>query len=508
MTTGYRSRITPKPSNNGAELATDKKLKICLASSELTPLAKTGGLADVNAALSAYLNEAGHDIRALIPFYSSMKRDGLKIEPVANLQNLSISIGSRSFRYSIDVTILPATKLPVYLLRCPTLYDRPGIYTQGGDEHLRFILLSRVAIEMCQRMRFAPDIFHCHDWHTALIPIFLRTLYAWDKLFADTRSVMTIHNIGYQGVFGAEILGDLGLGDGEYLLHQDDLSAGRINFLKAGLLYADFLTTVSPTYAQEIQGTEYGMGLDDILRNRSDSLIGILNGVDYSEWNPKTDPLIPQNYTSKDLSGKEFCKQALMNELGLTGGTDRPLIGIVSRLVGQKGIDLMERVLPTLLARRNFSLAVLGNGEARFERFFDSLQQAARSRVSFYRGYNNKLAHWIEAGSDMFLMPSIYEPCGLNQMYSLKYGTIPIVRETGGLADSVEQINAGKKAGTGILFRDYDEAGLAWAISRALELFDNKPLWKRIMRNGMARDFSWAQQGEQYVTLFRSLAGK
>ena len=197
-----------------------------------------------------------------------------------------------------------------------------------------------------------------------------------------------------------------------------------------------------------------------------------------------------------------------MNELGLAGGTDQPLIGIVSRLVGQKGVDLMERVLPTLLARRNFSLAVLGSGEARFERFFDSLQQATRSRVSFFRGYNNKLAHWIEAGSDMFLMPSIYEPCGLNQMYSLKYGTIPIVRETGGLADSVEQINARKRTGTGILFRDYDETGLAWAMSRGLELYADKPLWKKIMLNGMAKDFSWAQQGEQYVTLFRELTGK
>ena len=489
-------------------MATKHKLKICLASSELTPLAKTGGLSDVNAALSAYLNDAGHDIRALIPFYSSMKRDGLKIEPVSNLQNLSITIGSRNFRYSIDVTTLPATGLPVYLLRCPALYDRPGIYTQGADEHLRFILLSRVAIEMCQRMRFAPDIFHCHDWHTALIPLFLRTTYAWDKLFADTRSVVTIHNIGYQGVFGAEILGDLGLGTSEYLLHQDDLNAGLVNFLKTGLLHADLLTTVSPTYAREIQGAEYGMGLDGILRDRGDALVGILNGVDYGEWNPKTDPLIPQTFTSKDLSGKAFCKQVLMNELGLAGGTDQPLIGIVSRLVGQKGIDLMERVLPTLLARRNFSLAVLGSGEARFERFFDSLQQATRSRVSFFRGYNNKLAHWIEAGSDMFLMPSIYEPCGLNQMYSLKYGTIPIVRETGGLADSVEQINARKRTGTGILFRDYDETGLAWAISRGLELYADKPLWKKIMLNGMAKDFSWAQQGEQYVSLFRELAGK
>jgi len=490
------------------EVATKPKLKICLASSELTPLAKTGGLADVNAALSAYLNDSGHDIRALIPFYSSMKRDGLKIAPVARLQNLPIVIGDHIFHYSIDVTTLPSSGLPVYLLRCPALFDRPDIYTEASDEHLRFILLSRVAIEMCQRMRFSPDIFHCHDWHTALIPLFLRTTYAWDKLFADTRSVLTIHNIGYQGVFGADVLGDLSLGDSNHLLHQDDLSAGRVNFLKTGVLHADLLTTVSPRYAEEIRHADYGWGLDAILRDRGDALVGILNGVDYDEWNPGTDPLIPQTYTSKDLDGKEFCKQVLMNEMGLAGGADQPLIGIVSRLVEQKGVDLMERVLPALLARRNFSLAVLGSGEPRFERFFESLQNATRSRVSFFRGYNNKLAHWIEAGSDMFLMPSLYEPCGLNQMYSLKYGTVPIVRETGGLADSVEQIDEKKRSGTGILFQDYDETGLAWGISRALELFDNKKLWKKIMLNGMARDFSWQQQGEEYVTRFRKLIQK
>lgn len=489
-------------------MASKKPLNICLASSELTPLAKTGGLADVNAALAAYLYDKGHDVRVLIPFYSSMRRDGLKIRPVARLQNLSIAIGPRDFQYSIDVTTVPAGKLPVYLLRCPELYDRPGLYTDGNDEHLRFIVLSRVAIEICQRQRFAPDIFHCHDWHTALIPLFLRAVYAWDELFADTRSVMTIHNIGYQGVFGADILGDLGIANNEHLLHQDDLAAGRINFLKSGLLLADKLTTVSPSYAEEIQGPDYGWGLDDILRDRSDDLVGILNGVDYGEWNPKTDPLIPQNYTSENLDGKAFCKQVLMSEMGLVGDSDQPLIGIVSRLVEQKGIDLMERVLPTLLARRKFSLAVLGSGEQRFEDFFESLQKSARTRVSFYRGYSNKLAHLIEAGSDMFLMPSIYEPCGLNQMYSLKYGTIPIVRETGGLADSVQQIDEKKRSGTGVVFRDYDETGLAWAISRALELFDNKQLWKKIMRNGMAKDFSWDQQGDEYLTLFRSLVGK
>ena len=354
-------------------------------------------------------------------------------------------------------------------------------------------------------MRFAPDIFHCHDWHTALIPLYLRTIYSWDKLFATTRSVMTIHNIGYQGVFDADIIGDLNLGNDEHQLHQDDFAQGKINFLKTGLLFAHLITTVSPTYAHEIQGAEYGMGLDDILRTRSDVLIGLLNGVDYDEWNPETDTLIPQTYSSDDLSGKAVCKQELMRELGLAGGADQPLIGVVSRLASQKGIDLMQRVLPALLAQRNFSLAVLGSGETRHELFFQSLQRAARGRVNFYHGYNNRLAHWIEAGSDMFLMPSVYEPCGLNQMYSLRYGTIPVVRETGGLADSVQPINRAAATGTGVLFRDYDEAGLAWAINRALDLFEDQALWQKIVRNGMAMDFSWHHQGDEYVKIFRRL---
>ena len=442
-----------------------------------------------------------------MPFYSSIKRDNLSIEPVAGLQNLSVKVGPWDIEYAIDSATLPASGLPIYLLRCPVLYDRPTLYTAAADEHLRFILLARVAIEMCQHMRFAPDIFHCHDWHAALIPLYLRTIYAWDKLFAGTRSVLTIHNIGYQGIFSADIIGDLNLGADEQYLHQDDLAQGRINFMKTGLLYAHLLTTVSPTYAREIQGAEYGMGLDGTLRARGDALLGILNGVDYDEWDPATDALIPHTFSSSDLRGKAVCKQELMKELGLSGDTSQPLVGFVSRLAGQKGIDLMASVLPGLLARNNFSLAVLGSGESRFELFFQSLQRAARGRVSFYRGYNNELAHWIEAGSDMFLMPSIYEPCGLNQMYSLKYGTIPIVRETGGLADSVQPINAAAGTGTGILFRDYDEPGLAWAISRALELFQDRALWQQIMLNGMAMDFSWQRQGEQYVNIFRRLSG-
>jgi starch synthase len=318
--------------------------------------------------------------------------------------------------------------------------------------------------------------------------------------------MLTIHNIGYQGMFPAWTLGDLGLTGADHHLHQDDLKDGVINFLKTGIMYADLITTVSPTYAREILGEDYGMGLNGLLWERQNSLFGILNGVDYEEWNPATDELIPANYTPGDLSGKKVCKERLMLETGLEVQTGRPLIGIVSRLVGQKGFDLVENVVPSLLAERDFAIAVLGSGEQRFEDFFNWLRHRFPGRASFYQGFSNELAHWIEAGADMFLMPSLYEPSGLNQMYSLKYGTVPVVRETGGLADSVEQINPSTATGTGILFRDYNAEGLNWALNRALDIYANGPLWQAVIQNGMRQDFSWDRQGARYVQLFRELS--
>jgi len=483
-------------------------LKICLVSSELTPLAKTGGLADVASALSAFLDRKGHDIRVLIPFYSSIDILELNVTQVEYLQNLPIKLGPHHLHYSIDTARLPGTDLDIYLLRCPELYNRPGIYTSGSDEHLRFILLSRAAIEMCQHMGFAPDIFHCNDWHTSLVPLYLKTRYSWDRLFKNTHSVMTIHNIGYQGVFGANILGDLGLQHETGKLHQEDLGNGMINFLKTGILYADILTTVSPSYAREILGTEYGMGLQDLLQERRRSLVGILNGVDFNEWNPAEDPLIPHAYDSRRIAGKKKNKLALMKELGLDCSDDMPLIGMVTRLTGQKGLDLVEQVIPQMMMQRRFALIVLGSGESHYEQFFSWLQHRYRDRVCFYRGFNNKLAHQIEAGSDMFLMPSRFEPCGLNQMYSLRYGTVPIVRRTGGLGDSVQQFDPESGNGTGVVFNDYNTTALGWAINFALDVYTEKASWRKLVRNGMAMDFSWEKQGQLYIDLFSRLVGK
>ena len=483
-------------------------LKICLVTSELTPLAKTGGLADVCTALSDYFHGQHHDVRVLLPLYSSIDTSTLNLTPVDFLQDRVLYLGHHTFRYSIDMADLPGTGLRIYVLRCPALYDRPGIYTGGPDEHLRFIALSLASIEMCQHMGFAPDIFHCHDWHTALVPLYLKSLYAWDSLFARTRSVLTIHNIAYQGVFGAGILHDTGLQDHRGSLHQEDLGWDRINFLKTGLLYADLLTTVSPTYAREILGSEYGMGLQDLLQQRRNALVGILNGVDTKEWDPRTDPLIPKNYDARSTRAKKVNRSALTAELGLDVADDIPLIGMVSRLTYQKGLELVQQVVPEMLRQGRFAMAVLGSGETRYEQFFHWLQQSFPGRVCFWRGYNNRLSHWIEAGSDLFLMPSVFEPCGLNQMYSLRYGTPPIVRRTGGLADSVQLFHPETGTGNGIVFNDYDAAALRWAIDYGLQLFQNKRSWRKLMQNGMSMDFSWQRQGQVYVDLFRQLAGR
>jgi len=480
-------------------------LKILMTASEVTPLAKAGGLADVTAALGAYLHRAGHDIRILMPYYSTTQATRIDVRPVEELTSLSVDIGPQRVEFSISLAVMPDSGLRVYLLRCPEFYDRDGIYTDDADEHARFILLSRAAIEMSQHLTWAPDIFHCNDWHTALIPLYLRTLYHWDELFARSRSVLTIHNIGHQGIVGTTALADMGLEDSAHLFHQEDFVRGQINFLKTGVQYADILTTVSPTYAREIQTEEYGMGLEDLLRARSDSLTGILNGVDYSEWNPAHDSLIPYPYNARNLVGKENNKKALMKSVGLKYEQGTPLVGMVARLGWQKGVTLMQEVLPGLLRGRGFSFAILGSGEAKYEAFFSALQQEFPRQVYFHRGFSHRLAHWIEAGSDMFLMPSAYEPCGLNQMYSLKYGTIPIVRKTGGLADSVEPYDPDTGKGTGIVFEAFDAESLVTAVEAALELYQDTAAWLGLMGNAMAADFSWESMGPKYVDVYRAV---
>jgi starch synthase len=483
-------------------------MRICFVTSELAPFAKAGGLGDVSAALPRYLHGAGHDVRVFVPFYARVAQPGREMVAVDFIQNVQVRMGPHTYHFSLFTTQLPNSTLWVYFVQCEPLYARPELYTSDVDEHMRFGLLTRAAFEACQRMGFAPDIVHCNDWQTAIAPLYLDALYRWDRLFHKARTLLTIHNIGYQGVFGAQAINDLGMSHHASAFHQEDLRAGIVNLLKTGILHADLLNTVSPTYAREVQSSSMGAGLEGLLRQRRDSFFGILNGVDYDEWSPEKDTLIPHRYSRDDLSGKARVKEALITALNLKPAKGAPLIGLVTRLTGQKGLDLLFEVFPWLLRRYDLRIAVLGSGEARYEQFFGMLQQQFPGRVCFYWGYNNELAHLIEAGADMFLMPSLYEPCGLNQMYSLRYGTVPIVRNTGGLADTVKQFEPANGKGTGIVFNDYNREGVAWALTTALALYQRPRLWKQMMLNGMAEDYSWERQGAQYVRLYEALAAK
>ncbi|HEY5102321.1 MAG TPA: glycogen/starch synthase, partial [Steroidobacteraceae bacterium] len=315
----------------------------------------------------------------------------------------------------------------------------------------------------------------------------------------------TIHNIGYQGVFSASAVGDLGLGGRADRLHQDDLRAGYINPLKHGILYADAITTVSPTYAKEICTAEYGMGLQDALVARGAALSGILNGVDYDAWDPSTDAYLTSHYDAAHLKTKAKLKGEFLARLGLSAGARAPLIGVVSRLASQKGFDLIFDALPRALAERAFTFVALGSGEPRYENFFAALAERFPTRVHFHRGYSEELAHWIEAASDLFLMPSLYEPCGLNQMYSLRYGTVPLVRRTGGLADTVEPYDCSSRQGTGIVFADFTPEAFARALAGALDLYAQRDHWRQLIVNGMRCDFSWTRQGGLYVALYARL---
>jgi starch synthase len=484
-------------------------LRICFITAELAPLAKVGGLADVSAALLKFLTADGHDVRLFMPAHAQIDRVKLQAQPVEFLQDLVQQVGPHSWHYDVLTARLPGTDVWFYLIDCPQAYERPGIYTAAADEYRRFLLLTHAAFSCCQRMGFAPDILHCNDWHTAMAPLWLKSVYRWDALFAQTRSVLTIHNVGYQGVQSALAAGELLPGEDPRLLYQEELRAGKINMLRHGVLHADAITVVSPTYAHEITTAAHGMGLEDTLRARGAAVVGILNGVDYSIWDPSVDEYLPRHYDVSRLYVKARLKRLLRQRLQLDAValTQRvPLLGIVSRLVAQKGFELLSDCLPALLAEGKVQLVVLGSGEPQLENFFRRLQQLYGGAVHFHAGYSEELAHWIEAGSDMFLMPSQYEPCGLNQMYSLRYGTIPVVRRTGGLADTVQNFDPATGKGTGIVFNDFDGIAMNWALRHAHALFQQRGVWLRLMLNAMAQDFSWERQVGQYSELYRKLA--
>lgn len=482
-----------------------KKLKIAVVSPEVVPFAKTGGLADVAGALGKYLSKNNVDVRIITPFYSITNVAVSNFYPVDFLQGMHAWFGDHMFEYSVHTAKIPGTKTDVYFISCPELYNRDTIYTDDDDEYLRFALLNKAAIEICQHMDWAPDIFHCNDWQSGLLPLYLRTIYSWDAMFKKTKILLSIHNIAYQGHFNTHIIHPLGLSDYQHLLDDYDLKYGVFNFMKTGIIHSDMLSTVSKTYAREIQTGEYGAGLEPMLVYRKNILRGIVNGVDYEEWHPGHDPFLKYHYSADNLEGKQKNKKELLKYFGLKYAKTRPVIGMVSRLVEQKGLDIIRMVIEKLVSSKNMHFVLLGNGEFQYETFFEYIKNKYPSKVGFYCGYNNSLAHLIEAGSDMFLMPSRYEPCGLNQIYSLKYGTIPVVRKTGGLADTVELYDWVTKKGTGFVFSDYTAAGLDWAINHALETFKHKEAWNVIIKNAMKQNFSWDHQIKEYMTLYKKM---
>jgi starch synthase len=481
------------------------RLKVCMLSSEMMPYAKTGGLADVTGALFAELASRKLDVRAFMPLYSSVRSAPWVFKPVAGLQNIPMTLGTHGYLYSVQAAQYPGTELPVYFIDCPVLFDRPTLYTSDPDEHRRFLLFTRAAIESCQRLEFAPDVFHCNDWHTAILPLYLRTIYSSDTALARSRSVLTIHNIGYQGIMPSSAVPDLGLGQGEAFLDRDDLRYSIINPLKTGIKFADAVTTVSPTYAREICEGPLGMGMEEALRARPDGVTGILNGVDYADWDPRHDRHIERHFDPQHLDGKLANKRRLVAKGALRIADTTPLFSIVSRLTDQKGFELLFDVMPAILAHRDCGLTVLGSGDARYVNFFKGLTANYPGRVAFHSGYDEPLAHLIEAGSDIFLMPSRYEPCGLNQMYSLRYGTIPIVHKTGGLADSVQHFDPASGQGTGCVFNDFDATAARWALNTTLDWYAHRPSWQRLMQNAMAQDFSWGRQVGLYLELFEQI---
>jgi starch synthase len=493
-----------------------KKIKTLFVTTEVFPFVKTGGLADVSAALPQALMELGHEVRILVPKYGAIDERKFKIHEVVRLKDLKVKIGDKEVVFSLRSSFLigPKTRVQIYFLDNieyfggrQSLYVDPVTGTDYQDNDERFILFCRSAFELMSKLGWVPDIIHLNDWQSGLIPAYLKTVYKDDPLFQNTKTVLTIHNLAYQGFFPKDIFPKMGLPD-ELNSEKGIEIYGRLNFMKSGLQYSDVITTVSETYSKEMtKDEESGAGLKTILTKRKDSLYGIINGIDDKAWNPSTDTQIPKNYSYKTLEDKAENKKALSEKFNLPYEQNVPMIGMISRLIDAKGYDLVAEAMEELL-QLDLRFIVLGTGDKKYHKFFQDMQNKYPQKFACYLGFDDELAHLIEAGSDMFLMPSRYEPCGLNQMYSLIYGTVPIVRETGGLADTVEKYNEKEEKGNGFMFSKYDSKEMIKETKRALKLYQNKPVWQKIMKAGMKSDFSWTNSAKKYLDLYKNLLAK
>lgn len=480
-------------------------LRVWFLASEVAPFAKTGGLADVAGSLPAYLKNLGVDVRVGLPFYR-MAKDG-NFQTQKAMEGLEVPLGDRLFPGDVLET---ATEegVPVYMFDRKDLFDRRGLYgTPQGDypDNLeRFTYFSRAALLFAKEVGFRFDVVHCHDWQTGLIPAYLKTIYKTDPLLSRVASVFTVHNTAYQGIFSADKLSTCGLPDGD--LRPEGIEYhGQISLLKAGIVYADTITTVSPRYSREIQTPEFGMGMDAIFRKRSSDLYGIFNGVDYKAWDPATDPYITVRYGPDDMEGKRKCKVDLVNEMGIDQHlVGRPVLAMISRLAAQKGCDLLVRVAEDLV-RLDTGLVILGAGDEKYQVDLNELAQKYPESIAVRIDFDEPLAHRIMAGADMLLVPSRYEPCGLTQIYGLRYGTVPIVRATGGLDDTIEQFDQRSGEGTGFKFVEYKTQAFLVKIKEALKVFEDRKGWMKLLESGMRADFSWEKSARQYIALYEKV---
>ncbi len=483
------------------------KLNILIAASEVVPFAKSGGLADVAGALPKALRALGHDVRVVMPRYYIVDKEKYNLTLLEG--SLGVPMGSMGEAWcSVYEGVLPGSDVPVYFIEHEEFFGRKGLYDEEGvgysDNDNRFIFFSKAAMQLAKKLHFKPDVIHANDWHTASMPILLNTTYADDPGFENTGSLLTIHNLQHQGKFYKGAMDVLGVGWEHFNVSELE-EYDAINLLKGGIVHADAINAVSKKYAQEIRTPEFGWGLNGLIDASATKLYGILNGVDYDEWSPVVDAFIPEKFDLDDLSGKETCKADLQRTFNLPERRDVPLIGLVGRLAEQKGIALLATAIWELM-ELDIQIVLLGTGEKWAERFFSDIAKKYPQKFATFIGYRNDLAHQIEAGSDLFLMPSLFEPCGLNQIYSLRYGTLPIVRATGGLDDTIENYNAETKEGTGFKFYDATPEALIGTVRWAVDTwYEDREGFEQLRQNAMKERFDWEVAARGYEDLYRHI---
>ena len=490
------------------------KLKVLLVFPEVAPFAKTGNLGEVGGTFPRVLKELGHDVRVIMPQYRVINERKYVLRDVIRLQNIEVSLGDESIKINVKSAFLPNSKVQIYFIDYKPFFFRQGLYSdpktgkEYPDNHKRFTLFAKGVLKTLVKLQWQPDVIHCHDWQSALVPFFLKTLNKSDPFFAKTFSLFTIHNFSFQGDFDPDCVSSLGI-DNNFVFQGSSIDFhGRCNFLKAGITSADVVNTVSEKYAEEVQSsTEYGFGMGEVLRQRGNSFYGVTNGIDYKEWDPATDNLIPEKYNVSDISGKEKNKYVLLEKYGLPFSIKVPVVALILSSVDQAGIDLIKSAVDAMM-RLNIYLIVLGENKGHNYTFFESIRKKYKNKLAVESNFDRALIHLVMAGADIILVPSKIEPSGLTQLYGLRYGTIPLVRATGGLADTVHQFDPNTEKGTGFVFNNFNSKEFLKILKQAVKIFQDRKAWTKIMKNGMREDFSWEASARKYVQLYGKCLAK